>query len=418
MVRAMPVPRMMRMRRLSGGFGSLAAVVGFALVAACGDKLPESMVDGASGGGGGSASAASNTAGTFSLAASGTGAGSSGRNVGGSSDISFGGDGNPAAGGSSNSCAAATAEAELAPVYLVFLLDESGSMGDGEHGDRTQKWDPVTSALKAFFADTKSAGITASLSLFPLDKTPAGPADPGIAADCSATVYAKPEVLPTPLPDAKAFADAITKVDPPNEFGTPTLPALTGTITYAESLLKDDASRKVAIVMVTDGDPVSCSGNTIANTAAAAKAVADRIPTYVIGVGESLDSLDAIAKGGGTDEAFIVSLTDPEKTRTELLDAIELIRGQAISCELDIPPPPAGKKLDPDKVNVHYSGATQSDTSLEYGTECKGDVAWHYDDAAQPTKILLCDDTCATVKADSKAKLGVEFACVDRVVVQ
>ncbi|HYQ18767.1 MAG TPA: VWA domain-containing protein, partial [Polyangiaceae bacterium] len=118
------------------------------------------------------------------------------------------------------------------------------------------------------------------------------------------------------------------------------------------------------------------------------------------------------------DKAFIVSLTDPEQTRTDLLDAIELIRGQAISCELDIPAPPAGKTLDPDKVNVHYSGATQADTSLKYGTECKGDTAWHYDDAAKPTKILLCDDTCQTVKADTKAKLGVEFACVNRVVVQ
>src|SRR6185369_12187533 len=127
----------------------------------------------------------------------------------------------------------------------------------------------------------------------------------------------------------------------------------------------------------------------IPNTAAAAMAVADRIPTYVIGVGDKLASLDAIAKGGGTDKAFIVSLTDPDKTRTELLKAIELIRGQAISCQLDIPPPPAGKKLDPDKVNVHYSGAAQTDTSLKYGTECKGDVAWHYDDAAKPTKILL-----------------------------
>jgi len=29
---------------------------------------------------------------------------------------------------------------------------------------------------------------------------------------------------------------------------------------------------------------------------------------------------------------------------------IELIRGRSISCELDIPAPPAGKKLDPDKV--------------------------------------------------------------------
>jgi hypothetical protein len=396
------------MRRLPWA-GSLSVFAGLSLMAACGDKLPESMVEG----GGASAGSSSSTAGTFTIG--GTSNGTGGSDVGGS--LAFGGDDGQGTGGS-ESCAAATAEAELKPVYLVFLLDESGSMGDGEHGDRKQKWDPVTSALKAFFADPASAGITASLTLFPLDKTPAGPADEDTPADCNAMVYEPPVVKPTELPDAKSFAAAITKVEPPNEFGTPTLPALTGTISYAESLLAEDDTRKVAIVMVTDGDPVSCAGNTIDATAAAAKTVADRIPTYVIGVGESLTSLNAIAKGGGTDKAFIVSLTDPEKTRTDLLDAVELIRGKSISCELDIPAPPAGKKLDPDKVNVHYSGASQADTSLKYGTSCKGDVAWHYDDATQPTKILLCDETCATVKADSKAKLGVEFACVDRVTVE
>ncbi len=402
------------MRRLTW-VGSLSVFAGLALVAACGDNVPESMVEG----GGASAGASSNNGGTpsnggkSSNGGSANSAGSGSTNVGGS--LSFGGDDGT---GGTESCAAATAEAELKPVYLVFLLDESGSMGDGEHGDRKQKWDPVTSALKAFFADPASAGITASLTLFPLDKTQSGPAVDSIPADCNSAVYEPPVVKPTELPDAKAFADAITKVEPPNEFGTPTLPALTGTISYAESLLAEDDTRKVAVVMVTDGDPVSCDGNTISATAAAASAVADHIPTYVIGVGESLTSLHAIAKGGGTDKAFIVSLDDPEQTRTDLLDAVELIRGKAISCELDIPAPPAGKKLDPDKVNVHYSGTSQTDTSLKYGTTCKGDVAWHYDDPAQPTKILLCDDTCAIVKADSKAKLGVEFACVNRVVVE
>jgi len=402
------------MRRLSW-LGSLTAFAGLALVAACGDKLPESMVDG----GGATAGKGSSDPGSFTIGGT---TGNSGGNGNGASatlggTLGTGGDDDPGTGGT-DSCAAASAEAELKPVYLVFLLDESGSMGDGEHGDRTKKWDPVTSALNAFFADSASAGITASLTLFPLDKTPAGPADPNITADCDSKVYEPPVVAPTALPDTKAFAAAITKVDPPNEFGTPTLPALTGTIAYAESLLAKDDSRKVAIVMVTDGDPVSCDGNTIDATAAAAKAVADHIPTYVIGVGASLTSLHAIAKGGGTDKAFIVSLKDPDQTRTDLLDATELIRGKSISCELDIPPPPAGKKLDPDKVNVHYSGATQADTSLKYGASCQGDVAWHYDDAAKPTKILLCDDACATVKADTKAKLSVEFACVNRVVVQ
>jgi hypothetical protein len=396
--------KLMPMRTLIG-FGSVVAAATLALVSACGDDQPESKVEG---GAASSAGGSGNSAGTLNLAGTVTGGGSSSS---GGTDTSFGGDGAP-------SCAAATQQAELAPVYLVFLLDESGSMGDGKNGDRKVKWDPVTSALSSFYADPASAGITASLSLFPenLNKT-TGAADQNMPASCNKTSYDKPVVAPKALPDDKTFAAAIAALDPPNEYGTPTFPALSGTIDYAQTLLKQDAARKVAIVMVTDGEPFGCNGNTVDATAAAAMTVAKQIPTYVIGVGDKLDSLNAIAKGGGTDKAFIVALNNPEQTRTDLLDAINLIRGKSISCDLAIPPPPTGKKLDPNKVNVQFTGNGQPATSLKYGTECTGDTAWHYDDPAAPKSILLCDDTCTAVKSDPMGKLAVEFGCEDRVVV-
>jgi hypothetical protein len=84
---------------------------------------------------------------------------------------------------------------------------------------------------------------------------------------------------------------------------------------------------------------------------------------------------------------------------------------------LTIPAPPAGKRLDPDKVDVQFTGNGQP-TSLKYGTECTGDTAWHYDSTTKPTKILLCDATCAAVKADPVGKLDVVFGCVNRPIVQ
>ena len=399
------------MRRLIG-FGSAVAFASFGLVAACsGSSVPESMVNG----GGTTASGGSDGAGGLHLTGGSGAAGSSA--LGG---LSSGGDGNGSGSGSGGACAASTAQAELAPVYLVFLLDESGSMGDGQYGDRTKKWDPVTSALNAFFADPESAGIMASLGVFPLNKNMTkGPATSDISADCTADVYGTPIVPPRALPDDKTFAAAITTLDPPNEYGTPTYAGLSGTITYAETLVKEDASRKVAIVMVTDGTPEVCKGdNTVANTAMAAKAVADHIQTYVIGVGDNLTSLNDIAKGGGTDKAFIVSLMNPEQTRTDLLGAINLIRGKSISCELPIPTPPVGMKLDPQKVDVKFTASGMAPTSLPYGADCTGDAAWHYDSVAMPTQIMLCDSTCAAVKADPKGKLDVEFGCKIRQVVQ
>jgi len=391
------------------------ALAGLGLIAGCGDSQPESMVEGgaASSSGGESGQSGNTSGGNVNLSGSATGASSSGG--------SEGDAGNQGVGGG---CAASSAQAELSPVYLVFLLDESGSMGDGDNGNRMLKWDPVTAALKAFFADDASTGITASLSVFPLNQNKSmGVADSHLAPACNAAAYVDPIVMPTALPNDKLFADAIQTLDPPNEYGTPTYPGLSGTIQYAESVLAEDEGRKVAIVMVTDGQPYGCSsqGNNINNTAMAAAGVADRIPTYVIGVADtsnSLDSLDDIAKGGGTDKAFIVEVDDPEQTRTELLDAINLIRGQAISCELPIPTPPAGKRLDPDKVDVQFTATGQPATSLKYGSECTGDTAWRYDDAAKPTTVMLCEATCNTVKADAQGKLDVVFGCVDRMVVQ
>lgn len=415
------VPRMCPMRTLIG-LGPLAAAataIGLSLLAACGGDVAPSNVtqEGTSA----SSTGASSSTGSTGTGSTGTGANASGGSLSLGGTQGVGGEGQGGIDG--EACASATEQAELSPVYLVFLLDESGSMGDGKHGDRTKKWDPVTAALNAFFADKDSSGLIASLSLFPLNKnTTMGEADPKLAADCASKAYGKPEVEPRPLPDADAFKTAIDKLAPPNEYGTPTLPALVGTIDYAESLIKEDASRKVAIVMVTDGEPNGCEGNTVDATSKAAAKVADHLPTYVIGVGEKLEALNSIAKGGGTDKAFIINSDDPaqtpEKTQAELLAAVNLIRGKSISCELPVPAPPAGKKLDPNKVNVHFTPTGQADESLPYGEACGGKVAWHYDDAAHPTKILLCDDTCNTVKADATGKLGVEFACVDRVVVQ
>ncbi len=399
---------MLSMRKLVG-WGSVVVGATVGLVAACSGTVDESKV---SGGGAATSGGASSTGGIH------IGGGIS--IAGDAGSLNVGGNGSSGNGvGGADSCAAATQQAELSPVYLVFLLDESGSMGDGKNGDRTQKWDPVTAALTGFFADPESTGIMASLSLFPLNKnTGKGAADSSKPADCKASAYGMPEVPPRALPDDKTFAAAIAKLDPPNEYGTPTLPALSGTIAYAEGLLKEDATRKVAIVMVTDGEPYGCDGNTIAATAAAAKAVAAHLPTYVIGVGAELASLNAIAVGGGTDKAFIVSLGDPAATRKSLLDAINLIRGKSLACDLPLPAPPAGKKLDPAKVDVQFTGQGQAPASLKYGTACTGDTAWHYDDPTKPTKVLLCDKTCGTVKADPMGKLDVVFGCVDRQVVQ
>jgi hypothetical protein len=86
-----------------------------------------------------------------------------------------------------------------------------------------------------------------------------------------------------------------------------------------------------------------------------------------------------------------------------------------VACEWSIPPAPDGKTFDKNKVNVEYSSGanlparvgvvpTQADcANVEQG--------WYYDDVANPTKVLVCPQTCQTVQAINDAQVRVIFGC-------
>ena len=70
--------------------------------------------------------------------------------------------------GTNSACVTSAVNAALANANLIVLFDKSGSMGDRAEGfDPSVKWTPVTTAMKAFFSDPKSLGISASLEFFP-----------------------------------------------------------------------------------------------------------------------------------------------------------------------------------------------------------------------------------------------------------
>src|SRR5262249_29971209 len=147
-----------------------------------------------------------------------------------------------------------SAGAEQLPISLVFVIDRSGSMG----GDAIDaKWNAAVDSLEDFFATSAASKIKASLSLF---------AQPD---ECNVASYSAPEVLMRTLPEPTAFSNVLRATQPAGE--TPTLPALQGAIAYAQGVQAAlvDKREKVAIVLVTDGDPSSC-GSTPDNVAAEA----------------------------------------------------------------------------------------------------------------------------------------------------
>ena len=375
--------KIMRAYRLARCLAPLS-VVGLALIA-CGGEGGSSQFGGASSGGGSST-------GTGDLIG-----------LGGSS-----GDGQNASSGGvapGEACAAKTANAERKPAHLFFILDQSLSMVS----PRPERWQRVTAAFKAFLNDPLSEGVSASLEMFPIKSGNA----------CVSSAYGQLDVEMQPLPGSGPFDKFLNAT--PNTTSTPTLFVLQSITQMAKAHVEANPDVTTAIVLMTDGVPQGCNtrdnnqNDSIERAASEVAEVKDVVPTYVIGVGSSLDNLNLIAQSGGTNSAFLIDDTNsPESASTKLREAIDAIRGQTLSCELTLPPPPDGETLDLQKVNVSFTTGAGVKNGLAYDEECKAG-GWKFDTPTAPTKIVLCPASCDTLKADPKGSVSVEFGCERRV---
>ncbi len=99
----------------------------------------------------------------------------------------------------------------------------------------------------------------------------------------------------------------------------------------------------------------------------------------------------------------------------------------ALTCEWPIPDLPGGDGISFDRVNVVVvddadaspvipcAGKTVFLCMVSDAAACSGSCnglsgGWRYDDAAQPTRIILCDSTCAALAAEPGARV---WAVVD-----
>ena len=327
--------------------------------------------------------------------------------------------------GADGSCAAEDVEAELTPVYMVFIYDTSGSMGDSRAADgtvlwenRAQRWEPMKAGMLAFFDDPGSSNLYASLEYFP--------ATGDFNATCTAN-YASPSVPLTPLNESAPLINSLNAKNPGG--GTPTLPALRGAVEYARELKRTNRNAHVTVVLVTDGEPavVGADGqvdeacpagdslpNTVEGVAAIARAAYEdpslQITVNVVGVGDAVDSLSQIAIAGGT-QLVLITATDPEATSNTLKETLRSIQVAHFSCDMAIPDPPAGEVFLKDMVNVNFAHADGTSEPILKSVGCASGVGWQYDDEENPTMIQLCQGSCNAIQNDPTGKLKVAFGC-------
>lgn len=309
-------------------------------------------------------------------------------------------------GGSVAACAYSTSKVDLIPLDLGLLVDTSASM------DYLDKWVKVSGALEIVSESSNYVNIGVALQYFPLRLT------------CDETSYATPAVAMATLPGVGAALRASLESKRMSG-GTPLVQAMRGMGTYLVNWATANPTHRTVLVIATDGIPdATCAGSTPPNSVDEAVVVATalsggtfssnapKIPVFVIGVGDDLTSLNAIASAGGSGSATLISTGD--NVDKQFIAALDAIRTQSLSCDYAIPVPQSGT-LDLQAVNVSLVEGSSRETLLYVAdsSDCSAaaDKGWHFDSATSPSKIVLCPETCDRVSSTVSGEVDVIFGC-------
>jgi hypothetical protein len=334
-------------------------------------------------------------------------------------------------------CATATASASRQPVYMLIVLDGSGSMNQNRDGTMSQKWTAVVPALDAFFTDPTAMndpGFGVGLTIFSDKNDPQ--CNAGFIPNCVGPYSAMN--VPIAKVDATQSAALKARIDPtaPND-GTPTYAVLQGQYPALEAFNPAsghlDPNGKKVLVLMTDGVPnggASEQNQCITLTTSEA-AKSPPVTTFVVGVGNynPLNTQDYdpaflghLAQAGGAPRAGCdptntndetkmchFQVTPGNKTAQQLeqdfLNAINAIRGQVASCTFALQN--SGGTVDPTKVNVVYNDGSGNKTTVPQD----GTNGWTYDNPTSPTSVTLHGTSCSTMKANSKGSISIVLGC-------
>lgn len=303
-------------------------------------------------------------------------------------------------------CVGTRLDAEALPVDLFAVLDGSSSMNDATESG-VSKWYATKAAFHDFL-ERAPAGMGFGLSLFPL------PSDEALS--CSAASYRDAAL---PIQDITQMArGAIAKLDAVKPWGqTPTAPAFTAALELASAHALLHPERSVVVVLATDGVPTACAPKGTEALAQLAEEALDgpaHVRTLVV-ASTSLAAADVsgfqrIAAAGGTVRPVMIdSRGDFSK---QLGDALTATATRQVACDLALPEPPAGKRLDYDAVNVVLEGDERTTLPrVSSASACAGGGGWYYDvepSTGAPSRLNVCKSSCARTQA---VELSIELGC-------
>jgi von Willebrand factor type A domain len=329
-------------------------------------------------------------------------------------------------------CATGTARALLSPIYLLVVLDGSGSMG--EDG----KWTSVVPALEALADDLQERGDPSygmGLTVFSDTNDSTMGNGPYPTMD-----------IPIAFVDANQAAAIHARLDSAQPmYQTPTLAVLTGQYSAMEQYTPPPTllpGGKKVVLFMTDGVPFPDDGGTQQDASIAAAAAefaktppAGPIVTLAVGIGYFFpyDPLDydpvfmgelAVAGGApnvpcdpqdvGDPTMFchfqvtpLGSSGDQGGLEAEFITVLDSARGKVASCTLTLDRPDGGEAINPSLVNVVFFDDIGDQTVIPEGSM----NGWTYDNPMAPTSVTLHGTACTALQQNPDGYATVVLGC-------
>jgi hypothetical protein len=299
--------------------------------------------------------------------------------------------------GGDEECASYEEDAEntLQPADIIFVVDNSGSMGD--------EADAVQINLNSFSQQIINSGVDVRVVL--ISSYPGN--GNGICVDTPLGIGGCPGADTNP----PLFTHIDVEVDSHDA-----LRVLLAQHPGWAGVMRPEAAKHIVIVTDDESDLDALSFDS------QLKALDPSYATYKLhGIVSMQDCDDAADIGdvyitlGQLTGGLLSDLCDQNFQPVFDLLATEVISGSVLACEWAIPEPPEGEELDPDKVNVEFDngmGGVETIGRVGSEAECAGVAdGWYYDNPDAPTMIFACPQTCERMQDAMMAGIAIQLGC-------
>jgi hypothetical protein len=302
--------------------------------------------------------------------------------------------------GDTGECATVSeqAENEFAPVDILFVVDNSGSM-DAEESFVQSQMNTLSNLISSLSIDVQLILVSNYNICIPPPLGGGGcPND-----DNNPPAY-------THINQGVGSNDALEIITDN-----------TGVVSQFDALMRDNSVKHVVVVSDDDSDK-SASAFDADFQALGAKyqgykfhaIVASALPAFApclfLSAARGQEYIDLVGLTGGVYGDLCLQEFGP--VFVEIATSVQ--QTTPLACEWDIPPPPDGQMFDPNKVNVQLTLDTVPEDVFWVPSEanCMGGDGWYYfPDNVNPTQIRICPATCTRVQAAGAANVDILFGC-------